>query len=250
MSKEFNNKLLTTAASMRENYLAHISIDCVVFGFHDECLKVLLARFEGEDDWVLPGGYVEKKEDLFDAAKRILEQRTGARNIYLNQFKTFGKIGRSEFFFKDIPDDVWYRERFITIGYYALVDFSTLDPVKDVFSDDCSWHDVKLKPNLVMDHNEIYDSALKQLRRDLNYKPVGLNLLPEKFTMPELQKLYEIILDRKLNRGNFYRKMMRYNILTKLDETKRGGAHKSPNLYVFNLDQYNKALEDGFQESW
>lgn len=235
---------------MREDFLPNISVDCVVFGFHDECLKVLLARTEGEKDWALPGGYVKKEEDLLDSAKRILEERTGVKNVFLNQFMTFGKVRRTESFFKGIPDDVWYKQRFVSIGYYALVDFSTLKPIKDIFSDACSWHDVDMKPNLVMDHNDIYDIALQQLRKDLNYKPVGLNLLREKFTMTELQRLYEIILNRKLNRGNFYRKMMRYNILTKLDETKKGGAHKSPNYYVFNMEEYNKALENGFQESW
>ena len=102
----------------------------------------------------------------------------------------------------------------------------------------------------MMDHEEIFHTALLELRKGLNYRPVGLNLLPEKFTMPELQKLYEIILDKPLNRGNFYRKMTKYGILKKLKETRKGGAHKAPNLYNFNLEVYNEALENGFKEAW
>ena len=102
----------------------------------------------------------------------------------------------------------------------------------------------------MMDHEDIFNAALLQLRRDLNYKPVGYNLLPEKFTMPELQKLYEIILDKKLNRGNFYRKMTRYAILEKLNETRKGGAHKAPDLYKFDEEKYKAALANGLQESW
>lgn len=250
MSGSFSDKLHETSAIYRENYLAHISIDCVVFGFHNDCLKVLLTRFEGEDTWVLPGGYVEKNEGIFDAAKNILFQRTGATDVFLNQFKTFGKTGRSEGFFDNYPPGLWQADRFISIGYYALIDFTTLDPKTDMFSDACTWHNIQELPEFCMDHGEIYHEGLQQLRRDLNYKPIGYNLMPEKFTLPELQKLYEVILDKELNRGNFYRKMMRYNILKKLDEKRTGGAHKSPNLYIFNNEEYAKALENGFQENW
>lgn len=250
MSGRFSDKLQETSAIYRENYLAHISIDCVVFGFHNDCLKVLLTRFEGEDTWALPGGYVDKNEDIVDAAKNILFRRTGATDVFLNQFKTFGKTGRSERFFANYAQGLWHADRFISIGYYALIDFTSLDPKIDMFSDACTWHDIQELPEFSMDHGEIYHEALQQLRRDLNYKPIGYNLLPEKFTLSELQKLYEVILDKELNRGNFYRKMMRYNILKKLDEKRTGGAHKSPNLYMFNNEEYAKALESGFQENW
>jgi hypothetical protein len=101
-----------------------------------------------------------------------------------------------------------------------------------------------------MDHRRIYDKALEIMRKQLNSKPIGLNLLPEKFTMPELQKLYECILGKKLNRGNFYRKMLRYDILIKLDEIRKGGAHKSPDLYKFDIDKYKIALNVGLNEGW
>ncbi|KOS05577.1 NUDIX hydrolase [Flavobacterium akiainvivens] len=250
MFKSLVDKMLANSKVYSELYLSHISIDSVVFGFHDDCLKVLLTRFEGEDNWALPGGYVQHEENIYDAAKRILQQRTGATNIFLKQFETFGKTNRSEGFFEGLPDDLWQKKRFISIGYYALIDFTTLSPEIDMFSDACSWHDSADLPGFSMDHKEIYDAALLQLRRDLNYKPVGYTLLPEKFTMPQLQRLYEVILGKELNRGNFYRKMMRYNILQKLEETRKGGAHKAANYYSFDKQRYEEALNNGFQESW
>ena len=173
-----------------------------------------------------------------------------SQNIYLHQFKAFGDLNRSDDLYVDVAEDLWVKKRFVSLGYYSLVNYKDVNPVVDEMSDKCEWKDIDDLPPLMMDHEQIFEEALLQLRRDLNYKPVGVNLLPEKFTMSELQKLYEIILGKELNRGNFYRKMTRYGILNKLDEIRKGGAHKSPNLYTFNLETYNKALENGLQESW
>ncbi len=233
-----------------QQYLPHISIDCVVFGFHEAALKVLLPKLKNQDKWVLPGGYMQKNEELNAAAGRILFERTGANNIYLQQFKVFAELNRSEDFFKDYPDNLWHKQRFITIGFYALVDYTEVVPIVDELSDTCEWRDVNDLPEMIMDHRDILDEALVTLRRQLNYKPIGMNLLPEEFTMPELQKLYEIILGKKLNRGNFYRKMIAYDILEKQEETRRGGAHKAPNLYRFNREKYMAALKEGFKDSW
>jgi 8-oxo-dGTP diphosphatase len=233
-----------------EDYLPHLSIDCVVFGFHDTALKVLVVKIKEEQLWALPGGYVLKTENLSEAANRILRERTGAENIYLQQFSVFSDLNRSEGFFEKYEDAIWNKQRFISIGFYALVDSSTVNLVIDAFSDACEWKSIDELPELIMDHESIYDKALVTLRKQLNYKPIGLNLLPEKFTMPELQKLYEIILGKKLNRGNFYRKMLRYDILVKLDEIRKGGAHKAPDLYKFDVEKYQNALKDGFNEGW
>jgi len=234
----------------RENYLPHISIDCVVFGFHEASLKVLLPKVKGQDKWALPGGFIGKEEELHAAAGRILKERTGAENIYLQQFKVFAGLNRSEGFFKDFPEGLWYGERFISVGFYALVDYTHVAPVVDELSEACEWVTVDNLPHMIMDHRHILDKALITLRRQLNYKPIGYNLLPEEFTMPELQKLYEVILGKTLNRGNFYRKMTGYDILDKQEESRKGGAHKAPNLYKFNLDKYKAALKDGFKEGW
>ena len=247
---KFYNSLDKYSKLNKEKSLPSISIDCVVFGFDTSSLKVLLVKLKGKDEWSLPGGYLWKNENLDEGAHRILEQRTGAKQIYLNQFKTFGRLNRSEYFFEGYPDDLWQKQRFVSVGYYALTNFAKVNPKVDELSDASEWKNVHELPNLMMDHEEIFNTALLELRKGLNYRPVGLNLLPEKFTMPELQKLYEIILDKPLNRGNFYRKMTKYGILKKLKETRKGGAHKAPNLYTFNLEVYNEALENGFKEAW
>jgi hypothetical protein len=231
-------------------YLPNLSIDCVVFGFNEASLKVLLVQMKEDILWALPGGYVLKTENLNEAANRILRERTGAENIYLQQFQVFSDLNRSEGFFEEFEDTIWNKQRFLSVGYYALVDFSKINLVMDIYSDACEWKNIDELPELMMDHRSIFDKALITLRKQLNHKPIGYNLLPEKFTMPELQKLYEIILGKKLNRGNFYRKMLRYDILIKLDEIRKGGAHKAPDLYQFDVEKYQLALENGFSEGW
>lgn len=231
-------------------YLPHLSIDCVVFGFHNACLKVLALRLKGQPLWGLPGGYIQKDEAIDDAANRILKDRTGATNIYLQQFRAFGQVSRSEGFFEGYDDTIWHKQRFVSVGYYALVNFSEVSPVVDEYSDACEWLDVQHLPPFMMDHGRMLDTALETLRRELNYKPIGLSLLPEKFTMPELQKLYEILLGKQLNRGNFYRKILRFDILEKLNESRKGGAHKAPDLYKFNRQKYGEALKHGLQSEW
>lgn len=233
-----------------EIYLPSISIDCVVFGFHDGELKVLVLRMKGKNLLGLPGGYVEKRENLNEAAIRILKSRTGAENIYLNQFSTFGDLDRSEGFFEEYADTLWNKQRFISVGFYALVDYSKVNLVIDAVFDPCEWVAIEDLTAFMMDHNIIFNKALETLRLQLNHKPIGHSLLPEKFTMPELQKLYEIILGKKLNRGNFYRKMLRYDILEKLDESRKGGAHKAPDLYKFDVEKYQLALNNGLNEGW
>ncbi|MFY7730834.1 MAG: NUDIX hydrolase [Flavobacterium sp.] len=246
----FRDLIIARSDAAYEKFLPHISVDCVVFGFHDATLKVLLTKLKDSDAWLLPGGYMGKEEELNDAANRLLYERTGVGNIYLQQFKVFSEIKRSEPFFSDYPDTLWHKMRFLTVGFYALVDYTKVQPVPDEFSSDIAWHDVAKLPNMGMDHAHITAKALIKLRRELNYKPVGYNLLPEIFTMPELQRLYEAILNKSLNRGNFYRKMMAYDILDKMPETRKGGAHKAPNLYRFNLERYTAALQDGLKEGW
>lgn len=233
-----------------EIYIPNLSIDSVVFGFDKSLLKVLLVKMKDKDLWALPGGYVKKNESLIDAASRILKDRTGAENIYLQQFRVFGDLNRSEGFFEGFPDDLWHKQRFISIGFYALVDYTNVNLIVDDTSEACEWKSIDVLPEFMMDHRNIFDKALIRLRKELNHKPIGLNLLPEKFTMPELQKLYETILDRKLNRGNFYRKMLRYDILEKLDESRKGGAHKAPDLYKFDIEKYQNALKNGLSEGW
>lgn len=231
-------------------YLPHISIDSVVFGFHEGEIKVLLLKMKGTEKWVLPGGYLLKEEGLDEAAYRILKERSGAEKIFLHQFGVLGSPQRSQEFFKDMDDDLWHKQRFITIGYYALVDNTEIKVLVDELSDLCEWKPLTQLPELAMDHRNIIETAIDALRLDLNHKPIGYNLLPAEFTMPELQRLYETILNKTLNRGNFYRKMISFDILEKLEEPRKGGAHKSPNVYRFNVEKYNAALKAGLQSGW
>lgn len=235
-----------------ERYLPHISIDCVIFGFHENELKVLLLKQKNVKEWALPGGFIFKEEEMDEAVKRILMERTGLTNIFLYQFQTFGSTNRSSSsankqFLKNVPvkKDSWLFDRFITVGYYALVEFSKVKPIPDLLSEKCDWYNVHEIPELIHDHRKIFDEAWKSLRFQINHYPVGYNLLPEKFTMPELQKLYETILDRKLDRRNFQRKMLATDILIRLDEVKSGVAHKAPYLYKFDMAKYQEALKTG-----
>jgi len=239
-----------------EVYLPSLSLDCVIFGFHENQLKVLLLKMRNAKEWCLPGGFIFKNEDVDTAVKRVLKERTGLSEIFLQQFNVFGKPKRSDSNFHrnilkkdgiELNDDHWLFRRFVTIGYYALVEYSHVDPKPDNFSELCSWRDINDLPLLMMDHRQIVKNALRTLQLHLGFHPVGYNLLPKKFTMPQLQKLYETILDKKLDRRNFQRKIFSYKILKRLNEVKRGGAHKAPYLYTFHLRNYQKALQEGLQ---
>jgi len=236
-----------------EKFLRNISVDCIIFGFNNNELKVLLLNATYAALWTLPGGFILKDEHMDLAAKRILKQRTGLDNIFMQQFHIFSAPERSpkemnRLFLKNLGvavEDSWMFERFLTVGYTALVDFSKVQPVPDTFSFACEWFNIYDTPKLLLDHREILQMALHNLQLQLNYHPVGLNLLPKKFTMPELQKLYETILDKKLDRRNFQRKIVGTGVLKRLDETKKGVAHKAPYYYKFDLRKYEKALKGG-----
>jgi hypothetical protein len=149
-----------------------------------------------------------------------------------------------------IPKDNWLIQRFITIGFYALVDFNEVKIQPSEQEAQWQWMDIEYLNGLMMDHAAIVQKALETLRTQLAYLPIGKNLLPKKFTMPELQKLYETILNEKLDRRNFQRKLLSFDILNRLTETKKGGAHKAAYLYSFNEKKYQKALKDGLYGSW
>ncbi len=241
-----------------DNLLKHISLDCVVFGFHLNQLKVLLVHLKYSKRWALPGGFVQSDESLEMAANRALQERTGLTDIFLKQFRVFSDPNRSKFnpAVRDVRESEgdenlsWFNQRFISVGFYALVEFSKVAPTPDAFSDKCEWKSLDEIGELIIDHYNILEKALKTLRSQLSYQPIGYNLMPAQFTMPELQKLYETILGKKLDRRNFQRKILSYKILNKLGERKEGQANKAPFLYEFNLDNYKQALENGLSGNW
>ena len=239
-------------------YHPGLSVDCVIFGFHGSQLNVLLLKLKHDEQWMLAGGFVRHEEDVAVAASRVLQARTGLTNLFLRQFYLFGDAARINQAAPHpaLPAQVeaplahWLSKRFVSVGYYALVDFVAVQPQTDQLSEDCAWWDLAQVPPLILDHAHILDKALETLRLQLRQEPIGYNLLPEKSTMPELQKLYEAILGRALDRRNFQRKILSYGFLRALDERRQGAPRKAPRLFSFHLPSYQRALEQGLQGGW
>jgi 8-oxo-dGTP diphosphatase len=231
-----------------QNYIPQVSIDCVIFGYRDKELKVLVSKLNVEGNfWSLAGGFINQHEDIDTAAYRILQERTGITEIYLEQFHVFGNAARNNIgFFKKLIDlnpgtmgnEVydWLNNRFISIGYYALVDINTAIPKKAELDKVIDWCSVKDLPDLIMDHNDIVEKALESLRQNLDQKLIAFNLLPETFTMKELQELYEAIFDKPFARNNFQKKMLDLDVLERLEKKFTGAANKAPYLYRFRND--------------
>lgn len=236
------------------HYLPHIAIDCAIFGYHNQKLKILLGKRSMQNGWSLPGGFFGKNESLSFAAARILKEQTGLDQVFLQQFYTFGD---NEYRLKDKGDslpkefyeiygeDNWLAKRTIAIGFYALVDFSKVKISPDLFFEEFQWYDFNEIPNLLYDHNDMIDKATKVLRQQLFHQPIGYNLLDEEFTLPEIQSLYETILNKSLDRRNFPKKLISHNIIKKLAKRRNIGPHRSPYLYSFDKENYYKALKEG-----
>jgi 8-oxo-dGTP diphosphatase len=221
--------------------LLNLSIDCVVLGFDkDQKLKVLLIKkFINERNdfqFALPGDLVGVDEDLLSGGKRILESLTSLENIYLKQFYTFGSPDRT----KHKKDQSWlkmYRqqpdERVITVGYIALVKMEEYTPHPSSFAVDAEWVELsKVSKDLAFDHNLILEKGLKYLREQLDHQLIS-NLLPDKFTLSQLQRLYEILLDEKLDKRNFRKNISKESLIIKTDEKQQGVAHKPAHLYTY-----------------
>ncbi|MCP3928299.1 MAG: NUDIX hydrolase [Bacteroidetes bacterium] len=252
--EDLHSNFLEFLKKGKEEYLPHVSVDCVIFGFFENQLKVLLLQWKESDEWNLPGGFIQKKEHTDEAAIRILKERTGLEKIFLRQFHTFGEPerGRSKDvaqFFSSLHIDEayysWLLERFVSIGYYALVNYQKVSPVPDFLSQQINWFDVKNLPDMILDHRHIVEKAVFALQKNIHTDPVGYELLPEKFILPELRAIYETILDKKIDRRNFQRKLISSNILERLEKRMTGKAHKAPFEYRFNLERYREILEKG-----
>ncbi|MGN7514548.1 MAG: NUDIX hydrolase [Allomuricauda sp.] len=211
-----------------------LAVDCIIFGFDKKNLKVLLIKrnFEPEKGkWSLIGGFLKKNENLDEAAARVLETLTGLNDIYLEQLHTYSKIDRDP------------GQRTISVAYYALinVDSHQFDGIQ---IDSAKWFKLKEAPDLIFDHNEMVEKAMARLRRKAMTKPIGFELLPEKFTMRQLQNLYESILGKKLDKRNFINKINSLDVLIKLDEKDMTVSKKGAYLYVFDKDKYKKKVEE------
>ena len=230
------------------------SVDCVIIGFNHDGLKILVMKWKGADMYCLPGGFIRKEEDLDKAAIRVLEERTGILLPFLEQFKTFGRANRRDgetlahqLQVLQAPGPVtkWFQQRFISTGYVSLVDISQCEPKPDYLSESISWFSLDELPELIFDHKLIVQEAIGYIRNQVNYLPIGITLLPEKFTMKQLQHLYESILEKQLDRGNFQRKMLKLGIFIRHEKQLEGGAHKAPYLYSFDRDKFNELMTKG-----
>ncbi len=214
-----------------------LTVDCVVFGLDDEDLKVLLiqrdlAPFKGR--WALPGGFVQEDEGLADAARRELREETGLTQVFLEQLFTFGDPGRDP------------RERVVTVAYYALVNL--LDHTVQGATDarDAAWFSASEAQGLAFDHDRIVETALARLKGKVRYQPIGFELLPEKFTLSQLQHLYDTILETSLDKRNFRRKVLATGLLVALDEVEKDVAHRAARLYRFDRKKYEELSAKGF----
>ncbi|NJB85048.1 ADP-ribose pyrophosphatase YjhB (NUDIX family) [Lewinella marina] len=228
-----------------DDYLPHLAYDSVVFGFSGEQLKILIMEYHQTKWFALPGGFVGRDENLNDAVRRGLSERTGLDDVYLEQFYTFGDADRFRPAVMDailkandlvVPPDHWLLDRFISVAYYALIDYNTVVPRPDALSDSINWYALDELPPLLFDHEKIVRRALQTLRENLGKKLVGMNLLPPLFTMKELQRVYEAILGEKLSRSSFQRKMLASGLLERREKRLLGGAHKAPYQYRFRRE--------------
>ena len=211
-----------------------VTTDCVVFGYDGLRLNVLLIErgadpFKGH--WAFPGGFLNIDESAQQGAKRELFEETGLREAYLRQFHTFSAVNRDP------------RERVISIAYYALVRISEVKGGDDAAK--AQWLPLDSVPPLAFDHDMMLRMAIKELRRQIHFEPIGIELLPEKFTMTQLRHLYEAILNKKCNHRHFSTEMLKTGLLTQLNETKAAN-NKATSLYKFNREKYNQMIKNGF----
>ena len=214
-----------------------LTVDCIIFGLDESSrLKVLLiqrAKDPFKDAWALPGGFVDENETLEYAALRELKEETGISDVFIEQLFTFGTPGRDP------------RGRVVTVAYYSLINLAEHKIGADTDALDVKWFPINSLPPLAFDHAEILKTAINRLRGKVRYQPIGFKLLAEKFTLTQLQKLYETILDKELNKRNFRTKILKMNIL-KEENILRGVAHRPAQLYSFDKVKYEAYLNQGF----
>lgn len=222
----------------KTNYKPSVTVDCVVFGLDKSAdVRVLLVKRAYEpykNSWAIPGGFIKENETLDAAARRELEEETGVRDIFIEQLYTFGNLNRDP------------RGHVISVAYFALINLEEHPTSAATDATDAQWFKLSELPKLAFDHAEILDIAIKRLDSKVRYQPIGFELLPDKFTLSELQSLYETILGRELNRRNFRSKILKMGILEQL-ERQKDVPHRPAYLYKFNKEKYEELSNNGFE---
>lgn len=228
-------------------------VDCVIFTFHDQKMKVLLNKYVRNDKWMLSGGFIFKNEDVDAAAKRVLKERTGIDNVFLRQFYLFGKNDRvnidekiklMENYGIDANRFPAFLNRFASMGYFSFVKFDEVN-LMEKEDDIYQWFDLDAIPQLSYNHNEIISKAVKMIRIQFDYLPIGYQVLPEKFTIVELRKINEGILGIEVDKRNFRKKMLASNLIISLNEVRETDPYPKPNLYKFNQETIKELLDQG-----
>lgn len=240
--------------SLEKEAIPQLSVNCVIFGFHDKKLLVVVNKIaiEGMDLVVLPGGYVGQREDLTAAVERIVKESTGLEKILLRQFAVFGDAARSfgnEIAYtrlKSAEDRQlyeWVSKRFISICYLALVDFNKIELKPTQFLEAAQWFPADKARSLSLDHSDIVKSARESLLKELPYSPVVSNLLPSKFTLPQLHALLEAILGRTVDRPNFRRKILKTDMIVKVGKDS-SGKRRPADLYTFRHGKRTSLIDE------
>ncbi|MBP8777457.1 MAG: NUDIX domain-containing protein [Bacteroidaceae bacterium] len=213
---------MTTFYSDKERFL--VALDCVIFGFHAGELHLLLLQrnFEpAKGKWSVMGGFLEKDESPNDAAGRVLENLTGLNQVYMEQVGIFGEVNRDP------------GERVLSVAFYALIDINDSDR-ELVKQHNAYWVNIHDLPELIFDHKEMVKEALKRLRRKASSEPIGFNLLPELFTLTQLQRLYEVIYNETLDKRNFRKRVAEMDFIEKTEKIDKTGSKRGAALYRFN----------------
>lgn len=220
-----------------EDCIRNLTVDNLIFTLHESKLKVLLVKYNrglAINKWGLIGHWVRENENLEDAALRVVKKTTNVDNLYLDQLGAFGAVDR------------YPTSRIITIVYYSLVRHEETKLISGENAFECEWFDVYDLPNLMFDHGDILAAGLNYLKYIVRHEPIGFNLLPEKFTLLELQEIYEAILNKTLDKPNFRRKIQKMNLLINCEEKQKKVAHRAATLYRFDINVYEKLKEFGF----
>ena len=221
--------LLAIQSEVESSNKIALSVDCVIFGFDENKLKVLLIRSDLKKylgKWSLLGDLVRPGEDLDAAAYRILKQRTGLSDVYLEQVHTFGSVNRHP------------AGRVVTVTYCSLINVQ--HHKLNILDNELHWHDIKNVTDLAFDHQQIFDTCYRRLQKRIQEHPLGFNLLPKKFSLRDLQNLYEAILDTKMDRRNFRKKFFSMDFLIDIDGMEQDVPHRPGKLYKFNYEKYEK----------